>query len=214
MGVRVLLHSFAQVRLTHSSLTWYERMGKHHVTFILYIHSLEGECWGYTSIAHIPILVISLFPFLLGIYYIIRLSHLFGVCWLLASHLLTRSWDVSSSYIFIYSFTNLSSSLLQVEHIQYTSSYQKLRLYSSCEYSYRRRITAPKVQSEARFLLHKRSSRGERGLFRTWGFLLSSVGNSMSTWRSTNSNGLYVGFDIHKSTCSQVSVSTIYRGLP
>jgi len=61
--------------------------------FILYTHSLEGECWGYSSIAHILIWVISLFPLLLRFYYIIRLSHLFGICWLLASHLLTRSWD-------------------------------------------------------------------------------------------------------------------------
>ena len=55
MGVRMLLHSFAQVRSTHSSLTWSEWVDKHHMTFILYIRSLEGECWGYTSVAHIPI---------------------------------------------------------------------------------------------------------------------------------------------------------------
>jgi hypothetical protein len=91
MGVRMLLHSFAQVRSTHSSLTWSEWVDKHHMTFILYICSLEGECWGYTSIAHIPILVISLFPFSLGLYYIICLSHLFSVCRLLASHLLTEA---------------------------------------------------------------------------------------------------------------------------
>jgi len=46
-------------------------MDKHHVIFILYIRSLEGECWGYMGIAHIPILVISLFPFSFRLYYII-----------------------------------------------------------------------------------------------------------------------------------------------
>ena len=102
MGVQMLLHSFAQVRSTHSSLTWFKWVGKHHMTFILYIRSLKGECWGYTTIAHIPILVISLFSFF------------------------TRTL-----------LHNMSVSLIQcMSIIGVSSSYQKLRLYSSCEYSY------------------------------------------------------------------------------
>jgi len=69
-----------------------------------------------------------------------NMSVLFGVCRLLASHLLTRSWDVSTSYIYIYSFTDLPRSIFQVAYIQHTFSYQKLRLYSGCEHSHRTMI--------------------------------------------------------------------------
>jgi hypothetical protein len=58
-----------------------------------YVYSLTRggvlRIYEYSSYTYISYFFI--FPFSLGLYYIIRLSRLFGVCQLLASHLLTRS---------------------------------------------------------------------------------------------------------------------------
>ena len=86
-------------------------------------------CWGYMSIAHIPILVISLFPFSLKFYYIIHLSHIFSICQLLVSHLLTEAEMLSIRlYLLVYCIVVLYIVPFSVfTHIKYIFFLSKLR---------------------------------------------------------------------------------------